>query len=566
MKRHFLLAILISGLFLSSLSATQIVTDKDGRTTSVKTGSSANDAITVLVTDGDVDELTLLYRPVLTLTQPFVLSDADLKVKPDQARTPATFIFCSGYTTDSAEQPNLEKAPCDSKWSRAPFVIYNIVEHRAAKPNPPPAPDPAIKAALLEKIKDAQKELKTLTAVLAQINADLEGFTKIPAPEAVLAIKDLQKQRRDTQALIQAQNDIIEKAKAAVVVEDEKSALAESAKEAQILRKVGVIIQGARKRPIVYNFSAATGTVPDRLVRVSDLPRLTDFDIGYVIVSNIVPKDHPQPFDITVTWKAGSVLTLTPVRPVLDVPGTKGTAKLLGVDLSGEDTAYRDVVAEIESLRFHGGEVPQLTVQTRGRAVTADKIVTTDGTVSQTKTEEVKDILLLDKSDLPQVRTHYRYNFTTGIAASSLRNPAFQKVRTVADDPTTTIVNEARYRIDRQRGDRRVNGFLGLTYYLRGIDTLRPLTLREALIPNPTVGFGLSEPLENAFFGFSNEIVRNGQIVWGIHCGKVNELVERNDINENEDATAPVTKKKFHAKPFIGLTLNLKFLDKVFGR
>jgi hypothetical protein len=241
----------------------------------------------------------------------------------------------------------------------------------------------------------------------------------------------------------------------------------------------------------------------------------------------------------------------------------------------GEESANRDVVAEVDSLRFHGGEVPQVTVKTRGSVVTESKTVTEDGTAKSTKTEQLQDIALLTNANLPQVRTHYRYNFTTGIAASSLRSSDFQKVRTVADDPTTDKINEARYRIDRTRGDRSVNGFLGLTYYFRGVDTLSPawtirhlkgIRLPEALIPNPTIGFGLSSPLENAFLGFSFEIIRNAQLVTGVHYGKVTELVNRNDINETEDPTAPLTRKKFHARPFVGLTFNLKFLDKVFGR
>jgi hypothetical protein len=72
--------------------------------------------------------------------------------------------------------------------------------------------------------------------------------------------------------------------------------------------------------------------------------------------------------------------------------------------------------------------------------------------------------------------------------------------------------------------------------------------------------------LENAFVGFSHEFLRNAQIVWGVHYGKVTELVNRNDASEDRDGTAPVTRSRFHAKPFLGLTLNLRFLDKVFGR
>jgi hypothetical protein len=320
--------------------------------------------------------------------------------------------------------------------------------------------------------------------------------------------------------------------------------------------------------PIVYKFSDTTD-IPARVDRLTNLSSITDYDTAYAIVSNIVSGKHPNPFEISVTFKEGVALTLTPVRTVQDVPGT-GTSTLAPdeqlPDLEGEEEAYRDVIAELESLRFHGGQVPQLTVKTRGVVVTEDKSTTADGETTTSRTEEVQDIKLLDNSDLPQVRTHFRYNFTTGIAASTLRDPDFQKVVTTADDPTTADVNEARYRVDRKEGDRRLNGFLGLTYYWRGVDNLSPLTVTDALIPNPTIGFGLSEPTENLFVGFSNEFLRNAQFVWGLHYGKISELVNRNVANEEADATAPATRKRFHAKPFIGLTLNLKFLDKVFGR
>jgi hypothetical protein len=543
------------------LCAAEIVINKEGRTTSFRTDTKADAKITLRVTAPDLAGLAVRYRTVKSVTQPIALETDFSPLTPIPDGKDALFEF---PPTTAAE----------------PVILYNVTRHRDA--SPPPGGDAAAdKKIRLQNIKAAEKKLKGLRASLAQTNADIDGFTKSPAEAAVKEIIRLQQERRVTQAAIQDQLDIIENERVGIADDDKKIEELKNSTPADILLKVGVIIQQPATRAIVYSYSDPTPDVPARLDRLSKAPTLTDFDTAYIVVSNIVPSEHPQPFDVSVTWKAGVVVSLTPVRPVLSVPGS-GTSQAHAESvqtqpqpqpkpeppppLVNEEDAFHDFVAEVESLRFHGGEVPQLTVKTRGLVVATDQIVTEDGTEKTTKTEQVQDIKLLDNADLPQVRTHFRYNFTTGIAVSSLRDPSFQKVVTSADDPKTPDKVDPLYRIERSRGNRNVNGFLGLTYYIHPIDPLRPLNLAEVLIPNPTIGFGLVQPTENVFLGFSNEIVRNTQLVWGIHYGKVSELVNRNDVAEPTDATAPLTRKRFHAKPFLGLTLNLKFLDKVFGR
>ena len=565
MRRRIETFVFLTSLLLAfPLSATEIVVDQDGRTTSYVASSRTTDPIRIRVVDWctkpkecEIKEdhflshLYLRYQFTGVATQP-----VPLRTKfqlAERSRSGDDLVF------------TIQPDPSTT------FVIYNLVNRRDAKEASQLDEITKLTAEVAAQkvaIEKAKKEQKRLASLLAQTSADIGDLKSSAAEAAVKEIVRLQQERRDIQARNQVEQGVIDGAND--IIDQDKEALTklQEIQLADVLMKIGVVVQGRRTVPVVYRFSDTTTDIPARLDRLTNLTSITDYDTAYAIISNVVSGKHPNPFAISVAFKDGVAMTLTPVRTVQDVPGTgaKIASDEIKPNLVGESDAYRDVIAELESLRFHGGQVPQLTVKTRGIVVTEDKSTTADGQTTTSRTEAVQDIKLLDNSDLPQVRTHFRYNFTTGIAASTLRDPEFQKVVTTADDPATKDVNEARYRVDRRRGDRRLNGFLGLTYYWRGVDSLNPLTAAEGFIPNPTIGFGLNTPTENLFVGFSNEFLRNAQVVWGLHYGKITELVDRNEANEAADATAPITRKRFHAKPFVGLTLNLKFLDKVFGR
>ena len=238
--------------------------------------------------------------------------------------------------------------------------------------------------------------------------------------------------------------------------------------------------------------------------------------------------NYNRPFTLTATAQAAAVINVAPARPVFE-PGK------LSVEASAErpsrvtlgDRVYRDVF-----LPVIGESAPNDL---------AEVTIVTQGTGDDGKPAEVK---LVDKAKFPPFRALYRFNFSSGVMRTKLRAHTFQKVKTVDDDPATEKVNEARYRVDDLEGNPRVMPFFAFSVYLLPVDIQRQVTWRERLVPAPTIGFAFTNPANDVFVGFSHEIVRNLQFVWGLHFGVVSEQVTRNVVSEDHDATAPVTQDK----------------------
>ncbi len=188
-------------------------------------------------------------------------------------------------------------------------------------------------------------------------------------------------------------------------------------------------------------------------------------------------------------------------------------------------------------------------------AVTVSGVLNNDGSVVQ-----------LFSSSLPQVHVLDFFNISTGIVASNLRDNTFSRVIKTPSDPTKNPAVPATYSTTQGKSGQRVAPALFFTSYLfHALDPEVPFH-RSDLIPEPTVGFSLTNPGSDYFFGFASEfLVRNVQLVYGFHYGKVTELTP-NQVDDPFSSTAQQTQQKFVGKAFVGATFNIDFIKRVFGK
>jgi hypothetical protein len=163
---------------------------------------------------------------------------------------------------------------------------------------------------------------------------------------------------------------------------------------------------------------------------------------------------------------------------------------------------------------------------------------------------------------LPQVHVLYHYNVATGVIVSTLRNPTFSRVQTAL--PSNG--NPAQYKTVKDDGNLYVAPALFFTAYLLG-----PMDAESGwkcdwknLRPQPSLGFSLSSPADNFFFGFSSEVRRNVQLVYGYHLGKINKLSPALVIDPTSSA-APATVQRYNGGFYGGLTFNIDFIKGLFS-
>jgi len=94
-----------------------------------------------------------------------------------------------------------------------------------------------------------------------------------------------------------------------------------------------------------------------------------------------------------------------------------------------------------------------------------------------------------------------------------------------------------------------------LSFYLRRVDIQVPLTWKERAIPAPTLGFSLKNPTEDVFLGLSHELVRNTQVFYGWHFGKIDVPGPVGDLEGHFSTVTTV--KRFKSNFFLGITLNI---------
>jgi len=167
---------------------------------------------------------------------------------------------------------------------------------------------------------------------------------------------------------------------------------------------------------------------------------------------------------------------------------------------------------------------------------------------------------------LPQVHILDLFNVSTGLAASTLRDNNFNRVVKTPSDPTKDPAVPATYSTAQGKTGQRVSPALFFTWYLfHPMDPEVPFH-RSDLIPEPAVGFSITNPGSDYYFGASSEfLVRNIQLVYGAHYGKVTEIAP-DQVDDPYSSTAQTTQNKFVGKAFVGVTFNVDFIKSIFGK
>ena len=102
------------------------------------------------------------------------------------------------------------------------------------------------------------------------------------------------------------------------------------------------------------------------------------------------------------------------------------------------------------------------------------------------------------------------------------------------------------------------------SYLFHKIDPEAPFEKWD-LVPQPSLGFSLTSPSGDFFFGGTSEFfVRNVQLVYGLHYGQTTHLVP-NQVNDPASKDAQATQKVFNKGAFAGLTFNIDFIKGLFG-
>lgn len=318
--------------------------------------------------------------------------------------------------------------------------------------------------------------------------------------------------------------------------------------EAAVL-KLGGMLVGRNVKGVYYDLSDRSAI--SKVTAVSPMgsyPVVLYGDELFAGLLNVLDTNYPRPFTLSATAQAATVINVAPARPVFEPGKTSAEASAERPSrVTLGDRVYRDVFLPVVG-NFAPNTFAEVTIVTQGQG--------DDG-----KPAEVK---LVDKAKYPPFRALYRFNFSSGVMRTNLRSHTFQKVKIVDDDPATEKVNEARYRVDDLQGDPRVMPIFAFSVYLVPVDIQNQVTWRERLVPAPTIGFAFTNPANDVFVGFSHEVVRNLQFVWGLHFGVVSQAVTRNVVSEDHDATAPVTRDKRDKAFAFGLTFNVNVITKIF--
>lgn len=314
------------------------------------------------------------------------------------------------------------------------------------------------------------------------------------------------------------------------------------------LLKVGGVLIGSSKG-VYYDFASYSPRSSLQLMPIGDYPVVRYGERQFAVVANVISSEHSYGFFLAATAHDGAVVNTDPVRPTFPISAGEAAAAVKELPKRrATSRAYTDVVLPIRGT-FAPNQYPEVTISTERAADDDPKKRTA--------------VTLVDKAKYPQFRALYRYNFNTGVFASSLRSSEFTKVKTRDDDPLTEKVDESLYRIQTTASEMQVKPLFAFTYYVKPVDVQAPVS-HERWIPNPTLGFAFANPADNIYFGFSHEVLRNAQVFYGWHWGLVKEAVARNEVSEDRDASAPLTREKRRAAFGVGATFNVAVITKIF--
>lgn len=368
------------------------------------------------------------------------------------------------------------------------------------------------------------------------------------------------------------------------------------------IRKVGGLLPFERSRTVYYNFSAIEAPPGYALFLMSGYPRVTEDDRLFALIANRRLRDHKYSFLLSATRQITAPPLLAPVRPSFDVtklavPGVN--TLMLGVDdaivkspcgprvpivAASAETAFRDSILPFQD-RFQGNDQLTVSISTYLANLTTDKTTTKVDkgvtTVTKESLVEGKSVNLLDQIKYPQVRALYRFNVAIGPMVSDLREPVLTRVKTAANDPDTATVDEARYKTEVFRGDRRVVPTLLFSTYIKRVDIQDPVWAKRArgwwlpgwrMLPAPALGFGLINPTDNAFLGGTAEVFENVHLFVGVHNGKVAVEVKPTDAEgaplsvdrAERDSQDPKTRPERRWDLAYGATFNINVFGAIF--
>lgn len=247
---------------------------------------------------------------------------------------------------------------------------------------------------------------------------------------------------------------------------------------------------------------------------------------------------------LNLSTQQGTPINAAPVRPVFAPPGLAPVKK------------YSEWFL-VWPFDLVGDMIPTITVNAVFRSPeAASETSMSAATSSITKTPPSDTYVTLLNLTLPQIHQLYYYNVSTGVIASSLKNPTFTRTQ-------LALPPNPQFTTTRDDGDISVAPVLMFTGYFRPLDAESPWQ-RSDLTPGLSLGFSLTSPATSFYFGGSSEIRRNVQLVYGLNYGKVNQLAPAGVVDPSSNA-APATIQRFKNGAFIGLTFNIDFIKGLFS-
>ncbi|MBZ5728604.1 MAG: hypothetical protein LAP87_26935 [Acidobacteriia bacterium] len=354
--------------------------------------------------------------------------------------------------------------------------------------------------------------------------------------------------------------------------------------------RLGIVVLGPRRKAfyLAYSLSGVAAS-PIHLEPIGDPPVLTAEDEPVLVIVN-KDSDHtcrpPEDFDLAFTVKAGTFIDVAPVRPVVTQPGLKKLPS--PCDISAPP--YIDYVLPFHK-KFPGEQIVDYEISGYFQAESSHKVTETTDSQSSTdstaKAQPPKDTAASAASqpsmdgpapkietvtekdtgshkiyggELPQAHSLYYYNISTGVVATFLRDPTFTRVITSLKNGDA---NPAKYTTEQRPGSDRAMPVLMFSAYLKPLDAQVPWHPVD-LLPAPTLGFSLSSPANDFFFGLSHEVRRHVQLVYGYHLGKVTALPKTQGLDDPTSDAAPVTTTRFKGNFFVGATFNIDFIKGLF--
>ena len=428
--------------------------------------------------------------------------------------------------------------------------------------------------------REAVARLKDARAQVDRVSDELKAFAGAANAEGTRAIvarlAELQRLKLTANAISDEVDDIAQQKADA----EETAALTRT----QPVFRDGSIVVGA-SRKVAYYHLARDGSAdhPVYLEHIGAYPVLVRDDELFAVINDAKAEVEPTAFVLTSSSATAAPPDPAPLRPSSD-PASVAFQKQARIAAAALEPlkldfrlAYRDVVLTL-GRPLEANEIVTLNISTYVEAVTSDK-TTGDGSAESEKREVVKErtsVRVLDSAVLPQVHSVYYYNLATGVLVSSLRDATFTKNKTTvgtpavdAQDATATSPAVAAmpavpdtFTVTESPGDRRVFPVLLFSIYWQPKDIQLPFGWAD-LIPVPTVGFSLTSPADNFFAGFSSEIRRNVQLVYGWHWGKTTRRGAI-PVDETTTSTAPSTIQAFGDGKFVGVTFNINFVKDLF--